>query len=59
MVIRYGVFMTDLVFTLDLIDKQLGITISFKVLYPHFLGELKANVQRIILSYVVGIRFRQ
>ena len=43
MVIRYEVFMTDLIFTLDLVDDQLGITISFKLLYPHLLSELEAN----------------
>ena len=59
MVIRYEVFVTDLIFTLDLIDDQLGIAIRFKVLYPHLLGELEANEQSIVLNYIVGIRFRQ
>ena len=59
MVMRYEVFMMDLIFTLDLVDDQLGIAISFKVLYPHLLGELKANEKNIVLSYVVRIRFRQ
>ena len=51
--------MTDLIFTLDLIDDQFGVTISFKVLYPHLLGEMEANEQGIVLSYVVGARFCQ
>jgi len=58
MMIRYKVFMADHIFTLDLVDDQLGITISFKVLYPHLLSELEGNEQNIVLSYVVGIRFR-
>jgi len=43
MMIRYEVFMTDLIFTLDLVNDQLGITISFKVLYPLLLSELEVN----------------
>ena len=43
MVIRYEVFVMDFIFTLDLVDDQLEIALSFKVLYPHLLGELKAN----------------
>jgi len=49
--------MTDLIFTLDLVDDQLEITISFKVSYPYLLSELEANEQSIVLSYVVGTRF--
>ena len=56
-VIRYEVFMTDLIFTFDLVDDQLGININFKVLYSHLLSKLEANEQSIILSYVVGKRF--
>ena len=56
MMIRYEVFMADLIFTLDLVDDQHGITISFKVLYPHLLSKLEANEQSIILGYVVGTR---
>jgi len=59
MVIRYEIFVTDLIFTLDLVDDQLGIAISFKVLYPHLLGELEANEQITVISYIVGTRFRQ
>ena len=43
MVIRYEVFMTDLIFTLDLIDDQLRIAINLKVLYHHLLSELETN----------------
>ena len=43
MMIRYEVFMADLIFTLDLVDDQLGITISFKISHPHLLSELEAN----------------
>ena len=57
MMIRYEVFMADLIFTLDLVDDQLGIAKSFKELYPHLLSKLEANVQSIILGYVVGTRF--
>ena len=57
MVIKYEVFMTDLIFTFDLIDDQLRITMSFKVLYPYLLSELEANEQSIVLSCIVGIRF--
>ena len=59
MVIRYQVFMTDLIFSLDLVDDQFGVTISFKVSYPHLLSELEVDEQGIILSYVVGVRFCQ
>ena len=54
MVIRYQVFMTDLILFFDLVDNQFGVTISFKVLYPYLLSELKANEQSIILSYIIG-----
>ena len=43
MVIRHEVLITELIFTLDLVNDQLGITISFKVLYPLLLSELEAN----------------
>ena len=59
MVIRYEVFITNLIFTLDLVDDQLGIAISFKVFYPRLLAELEANEQSIVLRYIIGIRFRQ
>ena len=58
MVIRYEVFMTDLIFTLDLVDDQLKISISFKIFYSHLLSELEANEQSIVLGYIVGVRFR-
>ena len=57
MVIEHEVFMTDVIFTLDLVDKLLGITISFKVLYPHLLSKLVVNEQSIVFNYVVGTRF--
>jgi len=43
MVIRYQVFMPNLILSLDLVDDQFGVTISFKVPYPHLLSELKAD----------------
>ena len=43
MVIRYQVFMTNLVLFLDLINNQFEVTISFKVLYSHLLSEPEAN----------------
>ena len=58
MVIRYEVFMMDLIFTLNFVDDQLGIAISFKVLYPNLLSELEANEQDIVLGYIIRIRFR-
>jgi len=36
MMIRYEVFMADLIFTLNLVDDQLRIAINFKILYPLF-----------------------
>ena len=51
--------MTDLIFTLDLVNDQLGITKSFKISYSHFFSELEANEQSIILSNIVGTRFRK
>ena len=48
MVIRYEVFITNLIFTLDLVDDQLEIAISFKILYPHLLSDLEANEQSIV-----------
>jgi len=59
MVMGYQVFMMNLILSFDLVDNQFGVTISLKVLYPHLLSELKANEQSIVLSYVVGARFRQ
>ena len=56
MMIRYEVFIADLIFTLNLVDDQLRITISFKKLYPHLLRKVEANEQSIVLSYVVGRR---
>ena len=53
MVIKYKVFMTGLIFTLDLVDDQLEIAISFKALYPYLLSELEANKQSIVLSYII------
>ena len=43
-VIRYEVFMADLIFTFDLVDDQLGIPISFKVSYPHLLSKLELSL---------------
>ena len=45
--------------TLDLVDDQLVITISFKISHPHLLRELKANGQTIVLGYIVGTRLCQ
>ena len=50
--------MADLIFTLSLVDDQLGIAISFKILFPHLLSELEVNEQSIALSYVIGTRLR-
>ena len=36
MVIRYEVFMTNLIFTLDLVDDQLGIAIKLPSIVPLF-----------------------
>ena len=57
MVVKYQVFMTKLIFSFELADNQFGVTISFKVLYPHLLSELEANEQGIVLSYIIGIKF--
>ena len=43
MIIRYQISVTDLIFSFNLINNQFWITISFKVVYPYFMGELKAN----------------
>jgi len=51
--------MTDLIFTLDLVDDQLGITISFKISHPYLLRKLEASEQSIVLGYVVGTRLCQ
>ena len=59
MVIRYQVFMSNLILFLDFVDDQFGVTINFKMPYPHFSSELEANEQSIVLSYVVGAGFRQ
>ena len=58
MMIRYEVFMENLIFTFNLVDDQLGIAISFKILYPHLLSEVEENAQSIVLNYVVGTRLR-
>ena len=43
MVIKYQIFMTNLMLSFDLIDNQFGITIGFKILYLHLSDELQAN----------------
>ena len=43
MVIRYQVFMMNLVLSVDLINNQFGVIIGFRVLYPYLLSKLKAN----------------
>jgi len=50
--------MRDLIITLNLVDDQLRIIISFKVSYLNLLSELEANEQSIVLNYIVGTRFR-
>jgi len=55
MMIRYQVFMMDLILSFNLVDNQLGVTISFKVLYPHLLSELEANEKSIVLSYIIRV----
>ena len=42
MVIRYQVFMTDLILSFEVVDDQFGVTTSFKVLYPYLLSVLEA-----------------
>jgi len=54
-VIRYQVFMTNLVLSLDLIKNQSGIIIGFKVLYPHFFSKLEANESGVVLGHIIGI----
>ena len=51
--------MTDITLSFDLVDNQFGVTIGFKVLYPHMLSELGADKQSIVLSDVVGVGFCQ
>ena len=58
-VIRYHVFVMNLILSFDLVDNQFEVTISFKVLYPHLLSEIEANEQGIVLNYIVGAGFRQ
>ena len=58
MMIRYEIFMADLIFILNLVDDQLGIAISFNILYPDLLSEVDANEESIVFSYVVGTRLR-
>jgi len=43
MVIRYQVFMMNLVLSVDLINNQFGVIIGFRILYPYLLSKLKAN----------------
>ena len=43
LVIRYQVFMTNLILSFDLIDNQFGVTVGFKILYSHLSGESEAN----------------
>jgi len=57
MVIKYQVFITNLILSFDLVDNQFGVTISFKILYPYLLSELEANEQGIVVGYVVGAGF--
>jgi len=41
--IKYQVFMTNLILSLDLINNQFGVTIGFKVLYPYLLSKLMSR----------------
>jgi len=43
MVVRYRVFMSNLILSFDLIDDQLGVTIGFEICYPHLLSKLEAD----------------
>lgn len=52
-VVRYKVLMTNFVFSLNLVDDQFGVTISFKVPYPNFFGDLEADQQSIVLCYII------
>jgi len=59
MVIRYQVFLRNLILSFDLVGNQYGVTISFEVLHLHLLSELEANEQSIVISYIIGARFYQ
>jgi len=43
LVIRYQVFITNLILSFDLTDNQLEVTVSFNILYPQLSGELETN----------------
>ena len=55
--IRYQIFMSSLIFSFDLIDDQLGVTIGFEICDPHLLSELEANEQSIAFSHIIGTGF--
>ena len=57
LVIRYQVFMMNLILFFDLIGNQLGVTVGLKISYPHLSGKLEADKQSIVLNHIIGIRF--
>jgi len=57
-VVRYQVFMLNLILSFDLIDDQLGVTIGFEICYPHLLSVLEADEQGIVLNHIIRIWFR-
>ena len=57
-VIRYQVFMSNLILFFDLTDDQLGVTIGFEICYPILLSELETNEHGNVFSHIIGIEFR-
>jgi len=51
------VFIVNLKLSFDLANNQFGVTISFKILYPHLLSKSEANEQIIVLGYIIGTSF--
>ena len=54
MVIWHQVFVSNLIFSSDLINNQLGVAVGFKVLDSKLFGNLEPNEEGVILDYIIG-----
>ena len=57
LVIWYQVFVSNLVFSSDLINNQLGVAVGFEVLDLKLFSNLEPDEEGIILSYIIGTWF--
>ena len=58
LVIWDQVFVSNLVFSSDLINNQLGVIVGFEVLDLKLFSNLEPDEEGVILSYIIGTWFR-